>query len=130
MRLLWFILATAFASSLPSVQAPRPSTTNGRLISITNLAGGVSRHFNLVLTNAGTLPPNWRLWSTNAPGKLAGSGAETFPKPGVYKTMPYTCIVVVPPACPDDRSAVKPADPGPSIPMLQPDLRFIPRSPK
>ncbi len=52
------------------------------------------------------------------------------PKPGVYRTEPYACIVVVPGKHPDDRSVVKPGDPGPPMPVVRPELRFIPFRPK
>jgi hypothetical protein len=49
--------------------------------------------------------------------------------PGVYKTFPYTCIVVVPGPHPDDASVVKPGNVDPSMPIVKPDLQFIPWSP-
>ena len=52
------------------------------------------------------------------------------PAPGVYETTPYTCIVVVPGAHPDDKICVG----GPGLgtvgrrmPIIKPDLQFIPR---
>ncbi|HEY5914302.1 MAG TPA: hypothetical protein VJA21_27245 [Verrucomicrobiae bacterium] len=53
-------------------------------------------------------------------------------KPGVYESAPYTCIVVVPGAHPDDRSCVGGAYPDTAasrMPTITPGLRFIPRKP-
>ena len=52
-----------------------------------------------------------------APGQLA---------PGVYKTLPYTCIVVVPGPCPDDGMIVSPPGIHDPMPIIRPDLQFIP----
>ena len=49
--------------------------------------------------------------------------------PGVYRTFPYTCIVVVPGPHPDDACIVKPGNVDPSMPIVKPDLQFIPWSP-
>ena len=49
--------------------------------------------------------------------------------PGVYKTAPYSCIVVVPGPHPDDRCIVGPGDGDYSMPIIKPDLRFIPLHP-
>ena len=50
--------------------------------------------------------------------------------PGIYETEPYTCIIIVPGEHPDDRMAIHPPDPAPNMPVLKPDLRFIPVQPK
>ena len=49
------------------------------------------------------------------------------PAPGIYKTAPYTCIVIVPGPHPDDQ-AVKPVGPAPPMPTIEPKLEFIPWS--
>jgi hypothetical protein len=52
-------------------------------------------------------------------------------KPGVYETAPYSCIVVVPGLHPDDRALIG-SDSGnnySAMPIIRPDLQFIPRSP-
>jgi hypothetical protein len=49
--------------------------------------------------------------------------------PGVYRTFPYTCIVVVPGPHPDDACIAKPGNMDPSMPIVKPDLQFIPWSP-
>jgi hypothetical protein len=51
-----------------------------------------------------------------------------FPVPGgVYRTEPYSCIVVVPGPHPDDRCIVNPGSGHYSMPIIKPDLRFIPK---
>ena len=51
-----------------------------------------------------------------------------FPVPGgVYRTEPYSCIVVVPGPHPDDRCIVNPGGGDYSMPIIEPDLRFIPK---
>jgi len=50
--------------------------------------------------------------------------------PGVYKTEPYTCIVIVPGEHPDDQSIMHPPETVPNMPMLKPDLRFVPVPPR
>ena len=52
--------------------------------------------------------------------------ASSLPRPGVYKTEPYACIVVVPDKCPDDRSVAIPAERGSVMPMIKPELSFSP----
>ena len=49
---------------------------------------------------------------------------SALPIPGVYKTEPYACIVVVPDKCPDDRSMVAPAECGFAMPVIKP-IRII-----
>jgi hypothetical protein len=52
-------------------------------------------------------------------------------QPGLYATAPYSCLVLVPGPHPDDRAVVGTggADADPSMPIIKPDLQFIPRSP-
>jgi hypothetical protein len=61
--------------------------------------------------------------STNLPSAL-----PTIP-PGVYRTVPYSCIVVVPGPHPDDRCMFGQGSGETSMPIIKPDLRFIPWSP-
>jgi hypothetical protein len=67
-----------------------------------------------------TLPPTAHLRSPPAPPGIA---------PGIYKTAPYTCIVVVPGPCPDDSAIVSPHGKKYSMPIIKPELRFIPLGP-
>jgi hypothetical protein len=49
--------------------------------------------------------------------------------PGVYKTTPYSCIVVVPGPHPDDKCIVNPGSGNSPMPIIKPDVRFIPWGP-
>ena len=49
--------------------------------------------------------------------------------PGVYRTFPYSCIVVVPGPHPDDRCVVNPGGANDPMPIIKPDLQFIPWGP-
>ena len=99
-----------------TLRAPTPLTlTNGNHIIIisTNRFGSFgNRPFHV--------PPQPKGANT-APNALA---------PGVYKTEPYACIVIVPGEHPDDRMAIHPPDQGSNMPMLKPDLNFVPVRPK
>ncbi|MCX6929348.1 MAG: hypothetical protein NT154_39925 [Verrucomicrobia bacterium] len=48
---------------------------------------------------------------------------------GVYRTVPYSCIVVVPGPHPDDRCVIKPDNGDFPMPIIKPDSRFIPLNP-
>ena len=49
--------------------------------------------------------------------------------PGVYKTVPYSCIVVVPGPQLDDKCIINPGGGNSSMPIVKPDLQFIPWTP-
>jgi len=55
-------------------------------------------------------------------------------EPGIYKTEPYACIVIVPAKHLDDEIAVgagtPPTDTAPAMPMVKPELHFIPLNSK
>jgi hypothetical protein len=70
--------------------------------------------------NIQTFPPSARPHSPSSP--------RTIPA-GVYKTVPYSCIVVVPGPHPDDRCVINPGGVDSAMPIIRPDLRFIPRDP-
>src|ERR1035441_571387 len=67
-----------------------------------------------------TLPLSARLRPPTAPPMIPA---------GVYKTVPYSCIVVVPGPQPDDRCVINPGDVASAMPIVRPDLRFIPLDP-
>jgi len=48
---------------------------------------------------------------------------------GVYRTAPYSCIVLVPGPHPDDRAIVNPRGGDSAMPIIKPDLQFIPLRP-
>ena len=51
-------------------------------------------------------------------------------KPGVYKTSPYTCLVLVPGPLPDDGSVLEPGTNSVErMPVIKPGLKFIPQPP-
>ncbi len=58
------------------------------------------------------------------------SPTAALPAPGVYRTAPFACIVVVPGNHLDDPMAVRPGANTPSMPVLKPELHFIPLHPK
>ena len=58
-----------------------------------------------------------------------GRAPSANPPPGVYKTAPYTCIVVVPGPHRDDQCVVNPGESDSSMPIVKPDLQFIPLHP-
>ncbi len=49
--------------------------------------------------------------------------------PGVYKTAPYCCIVVVPGPQLDDKCIVNPGGGNSPMPVVKPDVQFIPWGP-
>jgi hypothetical protein len=62
----------------------------------------------------------------------AGSGIPAHAnrlRPGVYKTESHTCIVVVPGSHTDDAFATVPAGGEWQMPIVKPDLRFVPPRP-
>ena len=50
-------------------------------------------------------------------------------QPGLYKTEPYSCVVLVPGPQMDDRSIVNPGGGHSPMPTITPGLRFIPYRP-
>jgi len=87
------------------------------------------------------LPPGARLYPGSAVPAIPAGVYETAPSnflvvppvqstipAGVYRTVPYSCIVVVPGPHPDDRCVVRPGGGDFSMPIIKPDLRFIPLS--
>jgi len=70
--------------------------------------------------------------SSAVPLNRAQNFSASFPKPGIYRTTPYACIVVAPEKGIDPLVAIRPpelAAPAP-MPMLKPELHFIPLSTK
>lgn len=57
---------------------------------------------------------------------IAVSSAPPIILPGVYKTAPYNCIVVVPGPQLDDKCVVNPGGGNSRMPIIRPDLQFIP----
>ena len=77
----------------------------------------------LLTTADGGLPvPNLQMGAR----AVIAQSASALLIPGIYKTAPYACIVVVPDKCPDDHSVVAPAECGSAMPVIRPELRFTP----
>lgn len=53
---------------------------------------------------------------------------STPPKPGIYKTEPYTCLLKVPEFQHDDTSVHSSAKPVPEMPTHHPELKLIPQA--
>lgn len=136
MRLKSFLVAAGCLPLLWLAGAAAQTTTNHAPLLNTNLTPRAPTP--LTLTNGNRII----IISTNRFGSFGNrpfqvpqqpKGSNTAPNglaPGVYKTEPYTCIVIVPGEHPDDRMAIHPPDPAPNMPVLKPDLRFIPVQPK
>jgi hypothetical protein len=73
--------------------------------------------------------PEFKVQILPPPARPVSSSAPPTVSPGVYKTVPYSCIVVVPGPQPDDRCIVRPGGGDSSMPVVKPELRFIPWSP-
>jgi len=99
---------------LPSYSPSQPKVAAG-----TNL-------FNFG-TNLFRMPTNLTLpfvWGTN---RLITLPAKQLPSPGVYKTEPYACIVVVPGPHADDRMVIgRNAGIESKMPIINPDVTFVP----
>jgi len=111
----------ALSAQTPGMkQPPRVSfvTTNGLVYVATNLPAFI------ITTNLHQPGP---LFENNTVAER-NTGRPLVPGPGIYKTAPYTCIVVVPGGHPDDKM-IHPRGTPPSMPTVQPDLRFIPLKP-
>jgi hypothetical protein len=124
-----FIGATAFFSGLLAVSASAQAVTNQAPITATIAVAGQT---NILMRNPRIGPKSF--FATNLNAGLSAPAVDGtsagLPLPGVYKTQPYSCIVVVPAKQPDDRSLVKPAESGSAMPVVKPELRFIPLPPK
>jgi hypothetical protein len=68
--------------------------------------------------------------SSSVPQLPKGSVSPLDAAPGVYEAWPYTCIVVVPGAHPDDRCVAGALNVDPRMPKTEPELRLIPRNQK
>jgi len=119
------LLATALrlpsAGLWPPAETPWPGNPESDVAAIplarTNLliplfASGWQPQFEVP-----SVPQPTRPQPPTSPGQLPA---------GVYRTAPYTCIVLVPGLHPDDRSIVSPSSGDYRMPIIQPDLHFIP----
>ena len=73
--------------------------------------------------------PQFRIQTLGLTNRAPSVVSPTRVPPGVYRTAPYSCIVVVPGPNLDDRFIVNPGGGSLSMPTIKPDLRFIPLNP-
>ncbi len=108
----------------------------------TPLSGGVTNPAIAVVVgnraNAGLVPKDGPVLVMPGPARIrpipgARIGRPAFPpaalRPGVYMSLPYTCLVVVPPSHLDDKFIIGGTGNAAkidSMPMVKPPLHFIP----
>jgi hypothetical protein len=81
------------------------------------------------LTNQGPNTRYFLVLPKNANPCASRAPASKELKPGVYESLPYTALIVVPPPCADEaRCIITPGNVDPAMPMLQPKLRFVPHN--
>jgi len=132
MKLRSLIVAAAFATSIQSIVALAQAMTNTRPIAATNPASEPSdllrvphQRASMSVFAAADRRHQGRNLKMGKRGAIAKS-SPSLPIPGAYKTAPYACIVIVPGKNPDDHSVVEPAERGSAMPVIKPELRFIP----
>ena len=69
------------------------------------------------------------VYATGRSNVFAVPTIECVAVPGVYKTAPYSCLVVVPGPLADDQCIVNPGANPSAMPMVTPELRFLPWGP-
>ena len=83
----------------------------------------------LALSQAPVLVPKLR-GLTNSPTLLFRLPPHRSPsgpiRPGLYQSAPYTCLVLVPGPCADDKSVFGTQSVDPRMPKVEPDVRLIP----
>ena len=106
----------------PATLAPRPFGGSGPIISFSPSAPFPKIS---VSTNRFQFIP--KIIGTN---RFLEIPRTNFPGPGVYKTEPFTCIVIVPGATPDDQMARAGARNIDNMSIIGPGLQFVPWSGK
>src|ERR1035441_3811796 len=110
-----------------SLQAPSPPWLG---IIQSNVVVSPSSAGNLLLPTLALAPTRaFRIQTLPLFARVHPRAVSPTPPAGVYKTSPYSCIVVVPGPHPDDRCVVKPSGVESAMPIIRPDLRFIPWNP-
>jgi hypothetical protein len=136
MRLSPLIAVVALAISFQSVTTFAQVITNTGPIAATNLASAPNILLRLPHQRANTnlfTNPNGgaRVHNFTAGERPRNVNPPSWPlAPGVYKTAPFACIVIVPGKNPDDRCVIVPGECDPRMPVVKPELRFIPLNPK
>ena len=134
MKLRLLVVAAAFATWLQLITTRAQVITNTRPIAATNLASapldllrrphhGANMSL-LAATDGGR--QGWRLKMGELAAITKPAPSLPIPTAGVYKTAPFACIVVVPGKHADDRSVLKPTEVDSAMPVIKPELRFIP----
>jgi hypothetical protein len=125
MLLKWPAVAIGFALSIPAgalvlKHNAFPAAINLRLGTnnrlVLNPQPGTIRAFKL---------PVATYWTPAQAGTVK-SFSPVFPEPGVYRTEPFACIVIVPTKHIDDTIAVRHPEAGSAMPIIKPELHFIP----
>jgi hypothetical protein len=109
----------------PGISAPAPlvSQLSSPFLFVTN---GVAQ------TNFLYSLPTWKpIWPPRAHLFDSPTAVSNTLPPGLYKTEPYTCLVLVPGPHPDDKCIIgsRAVQPTEQMPMSQPELQFIPQKP-
>jgi hypothetical protein len=111
------------AGSWPTVETRWPSNPEAGAVAIpfarTNL---------LIPLFASGWQPQFEVPSVPRPSRPRPPASPGQLLAGVYKTLPYTCIVVVPGPHPDDQAIFSPSSRDYRMPIVRPDLQFIPLS--
>jgi hypothetical protein len=125
MRVKWLIAAVGLAVSLYSKPVPAQVLTNKGPLIAANLAW---RQALPPQPATLTVLPTRTRAKVQVPAQLQDlkSLSTEFPKPGVYTTTPYTCVIIVPDARIDEQFVVRPTAPPSSMPVLKPELHFVP----
>jgi hypothetical protein len=130
MTLRSLIVAAALAASLLLIMTIAPVKANIGPITAANFASAPVDWPHLPHGNVSlfaTADDGFRDRNLKLGGKAVIAKSPVFdPKPGVYKTVPYACIVIAPGKSPDDKIAVRPAERGSAMPAIKPELHFIP----
>jgi hypothetical protein len=125
------VLARGNETSTPSL---RPRASNSYTLNLRpNELVNPTTHLNYSVIRARfeTNPPRSAPDSRKAvpPGPGEPIDADAL-KPGMYKTTPFACIVIVPESHLDGGFVVRIPGCDPNMPVLKPDLHFIPISPR
>ena len=110
--------------SSPGSSMPWPGNIQSNVIVVPTPAS------NLLLPALGLAPTRtFRIQTLPLFDRVHPRAVSATPPAGVYKTFPYSCIVVVLGPHPDDRCVVNPRGVESAMPIIRPDLRFIPWNP-
>lgn len=133
------LLVAAGCAVLVSLAKPaEPTGTNHLTNASTNSAPNAQKPLKLqprkdqilpLSTNTFGKTPNPSI--RKAPNPVTSTNAAWgFPAPGVYKTEPFACIVIVPDGHLDEQMLIPAAGPVSNMPVLKPELRFVPLKPR